>query len=377
VSTDELQTWLANSNVRAWLRVIRQGESSQDDSAYREINGGGFFDAPPWRHPYEGIPTTRGGKAAGAYQFLGTTWARLQQQFGFADFSPINQDLGAVALIAQRQALSAVMAGGVAKAIELLKDEWVSLPAMGATLAEHVFTEYGGTVGAQSAPATPDAPTQQPPTQSAPAAPMGSPMPLLLALLPAVLNLFAPRAQAALQKVTGASPDVVGQFAQTVIDKVQEVTGKPDPVQAVAAITADPKPEHVEAVQETAMDHLDKLLPVLDKLAEADRATWDAEESSRDDAAKRGQADAFDLAPMLAAAAIALVFFCLLALLTIMGIQAWKLEDHEPTTAMYSLLGPLLGVVFTGAFAAVYAYRFGSSRSSSAKDVILGQLAKK
>jgi hypothetical protein len=36
----------------------------------------------------------------------------------------------------------------------------------------------------------------------------------------------------------------------------------------------------------------------------------------------------------------------------------------------------LFGIVFSTAFGAIYGYRFGSSRSSSAKDVVLGDIAK-
>ena len=41
---------LSNPNVQAFLRVIRAGETSQDDVAYRMMFGGGLFDDFS-RHP--------------------------------------------------------------------------------------------------------------------------------------------------------------------------------------------------------------------------------------------------------------------------------------------------------------------------------------
>ena len=53
---------LKNTNVQAFLRVIRAGESSQDDSAYTVINGGSHFTDFS-KHPWDGITTTLGAKA--------------------------------------------------------------------------------------------------------------------------------------------------------------------------------------------------------------------------------------------------------------------------------------------------------------------------
>ena len=102
-----LRAALESPNVKAFLRLIRERESGQSDDAYTVINGGAHFSAPPWAHPWpDGTPTTRGGRASGAYQFLPSTWLGLVRSYGFPDFSPASQDLGAVALIAERGALS-------------------------------------------------------------------------------------------------------------------------------------------------------------------------------------------------------------------------------------------------------------------------------
>src|SRR6266480_437003 len=117
---------LANANVQAFLRVLRAGESNQNDDAYTLLNGGGHF-ADLSRHPYYGLPTPPA-KAAGAYQYLGTTWKRYAEKYGvdaWADaqnvprFGKEAQDFVAVADICEHNALYAVQRGDVATACRL------------------------------------------------------------------------------------------------------------------------------------------------------------------------------------------------------------------------------------------------------------------
>lgn len=123
---DEL---LKNANIRAFLRVIRHGETSDanDGTAYVTINGGGKLIAPPWRHP-------GGNKAAGAYQFMNTpkspTWDEIAADLKLADFSPLNQDRAAVGMIAKFGVLQCVIEGNTRAAYRVLSDRgaWPSLP---------------------------------------------------------------------------------------------------------------------------------------------------------------------------------------------------------------------------------------------------------
>ncbi len=123
---------LDNPNVRAFLRMLRHGEGTAGDDGYRTQFGGGLFDSFA-DHPRQPITRKLGGTpitstAAGAYQFLARTWDGLVRQYGFADFSPMNQDLGAVALILGRKALHDVIAGRFEDAVRKCNREWASLP---------------------------------------------------------------------------------------------------------------------------------------------------------------------------------------------------------------------------------------------------------
>lgn len=128
----ELIAALDHPNVRAFLRMLRHGEGTAGENGYRVQFGGGLFDSFA-DHPRQAITRSLGGKpitstAAGAYQFLSRTWDGLVKQYGFADFGPKNQDLGAVALIAGRGALQDVMAGRFEQAVVKCNREWASLP---------------------------------------------------------------------------------------------------------------------------------------------------------------------------------------------------------------------------------------------------------
>lgn len=92
MTRDDLLGALTHDNLLAFLRLIRQGESNQNDDAYTILFGGEHFDSFA-DHPRRKI--TRGSltsTAAGAYQILERTWDGLVRQYGFGDFSPANQD---------------------------------------------------------------------------------------------------------------------------------------------------------------------------------------------------------------------------------------------------------------------------------------------
>jgi murein DD-endopeptidase MepM/ murein hydrolase activator NlpD len=114
----------------ALLDTIRWAEGTWrngSDEGYRVKFGGGLFD--PSRHP--------GGVAAGAYQFLPSTW----QGLGGGAMTPGAQDLAALALIARRgvnsnQPISPEM-------IAKLAPEWAAFPTLaGASAYGQPFKPY-------------------------------------------------------------------------------------------------------------------------------------------------------------------------------------------------------------------------------------------
>ena len=159
VVRNELLSALDTPNIRAFLRVIRFGETDQTQDAYRMLVGGGYFQVPPWEHPklLRAVKLRDGrilhSTAAGAYQFLFRTWDEMQKKYDLDDFSPLNQDIAAVGLIHRRGALGDVKGGYLHVAIRKCAQEWASLPGSpykqptkSLAKALEVFTEYGGRI---------------------------------------------------------------------------------------------------------------------------------------------------------------------------------------------------------------------------------------
>jgi hypothetical protein len=194
-------------------------------------------------------------------------------------------------------------------------------------------------------------------------------LPIMLSLLPSVLNLFAPRAQAALQKVTQQPPDVVQGFVQSLFDKLGQLTGQTDPIQATAAITKDPAADKVADLQEHALDYLDKLAPVLDKIASYDQQAWTAEETSRDSAASRALKQQ-EAGPLWSNPTF-IIALVVMVLVTVV-VAAVLFKGGFSTDMQAFVIGAIVGSALT----AVLGFYFGSSRSSSAKDVLIGEMAR-
>ena len=119
---------LNNRNVIAFLALIKYTEGA----GYQTLFGGERFTSFN-DHPRRRITRMLGGKsitstAAGAYQFLATTWDDCAKACALDDFSPRSQDVAALYLIDRRHALDAVIEGDWTTALERCNREWASLP---------------------------------------------------------------------------------------------------------------------------------------------------------------------------------------------------------------------------------------------------------
>ena len=209
----------------------------------------------------------------------------------------------------------------------------------------------------------------------------------LVALAQVLISAFTPVAQSYIaEKVNKATksgdPSVGDGVAKAALAAAQSVLKIPgdattDPnVAAQVVAAAQAKPEAVAAAEESALDFLEKIGPLLEKIGQHDLDVWKAEDAGRDAAAARGRADEHDLATMLAWAAFALVAFILTGVFAIMGVQVFYSQAHEPSVAMLTLVGPILGTIVS-LLAAVFAYRFGTSRNNSIKDITVEQLSRR
>lgn len=432
-SLQELLQALRDQNIAAFLRVIRQGESSQDDAIafHMLVYGGRFesFDDHPRKHfdrtthqyveNWRAAPSNSTTSAAGAFQITETSWNRFCAATGYAGrFDETGQSLYVPWSMLQHGVLDDVLAGRLDDAIKGLRGEWTSLPGAAENhskwnleAARALFRRYGGVLEGDAAPSPAAAPGVDPQTteQPAPASPasttedssvdtngsstlgsinsvIGAAAPIAgafnpaiglgLGLLNSLLSVFQPLVREKVAKEVNRHTDdpTVGKaIADGLINKAIELTGKSDPVEAIAA--AKNNAAIVQQLETTALETLERLAPFLDKLHAYSKDEWAADEASRAAAAARYQGAAFDPAPMIVNRLFWLLVGLLIATGALIGIQMWFADDHKPAGELVGLfigLATLVGQKIS----TIVDNRFGSSASSAAKDATIQQLAR-
>ncbi len=201
--------------------------------------------------------------------------------------------------------------------------------------------------------------------------------PFLMGLANSLIGVFAPLAQEKITKEINRhtdKPQVGEQIATALIEGAKTLTGKPDPIAAVAA--AREEPAIVAKLQADALADLDKLLPVLDKLTALEQGAWAAEEESRRNADDRARMSEVDQDPFLTKAIVGLVVGLMVTLVAmILGLMYLKAD----TGTIGTLVGlfAAAGGAIVGALTTRIQHRYGSSRGSAAKDVINAEIARR
>lgn len=192
-----------------------------------------------------------------------------------------------------------------------------------------------------------------------------------------LFDVFTPLAREKLTKEMDKhtdNPDVAMQIANGVIDSVKAITGKSDPVEAVAAAKADPA--IIQQVETDALANLERLAPVLDKLHQWDRDAWTASEASMQAAADRARTEPNDQDVFLTRAIVGMVIGLMLGLAILLGLLVYLKADAGTIGTVLGLFSMAVGIV-AGEFKTRYQHRYGSSRSSGAKDAVITELSRR
>ncbi|MFP0525194.1 glycoside hydrolase family 104 protein [Acinetobacter baumannii] len=129
---ENFEKLLGSPNVQKMLNLIANAEGVEH--GYNTLFGNERFDDLS-KHPnISKVFTQTDGKknrtnAAGRYQFMKNTWDDVSRQLGLKDFSPRNQDIAAVALLARNGALPSVLKGDFQTAVQKSGGTWASLPS--------------------------------------------------------------------------------------------------------------------------------------------------------------------------------------------------------------------------------------------------------
>lgn len=201
---------------------------------------------------------------------------------------------------------------------------------------------------------------------------MGVAIPLLLQLVPQILQLFSARAQTQITKATGADPALSAQFMQNLIAQVGQVAGIPvtdnaTAVQAVGKVTGLPDPQKTAAAAELeahSLDYLDKLAPLLDKIALQEKALWAARDASADAAGARARQDKVDIAPLLVRNGTYDFRGAMVGIMALLGVQMYFADDHRPDPTLTGFLG-LFAYGVIRLMDRPSAYRFGGAFEGS------------
>lgn len=160
-----------DKNARAFLQAIKQAEGTANQAdpyrvcfGYRHtvrsladhpsITGEWFGEKlPDAQCRAAGFGPGCVSTAAGAYQFIKPTWARLKSKLSLPDFGPASQDAAALELLSESGALSHIRAGNLGAALNAARKTWASLPGAGYEQPErslaYIQTAYlnaGGTL---------------------------------------------------------------------------------------------------------------------------------------------------------------------------------------------------------------------------------------
>lgn len=201
---------------------------------------------------------------------------------------------------------------------------------------------------------------------------------LVAGLAQSLFAAFTPLAQEKLQKEIGRHtdrPEVAQQIATAAIEAVKTATGKADPIEAVMTAKADPAV--IARVEASVLEELEKLAPLLERMATIDRQVFADEEASREAAERRAQASAHDQDAYLTQSIVRMVVGILIGGAMLTGFLAWLKVDVQV------ILGALLALVGAvgGKFQTRYDHRYGSSAGSANKDAVrdaaLAQISRK
>jgi hypothetical protein len=242
--------------------------------------------------------------------------------------------------------------------------------------ARKVFQQYGGSIGTASdatnvvKEATPSKPERE------------QDMPIVMALLPLITQLFQPLVQQKVSQIQGVDPATAQKFAQGLVDKIGQLTGintstDAGAAQAVGALNAMPpeqqKPIVAQLEQHVELD-FDKMKPMIDALGDLDAKRWQAEVDGRNAASLRSQMERWDMTKPIVYMAGITVTLSVLAMVGAILYQAiWKDSMSE---ALIALAGPLIAIAF-GVWREVFAYRFDGSKESAAQNAVMQEIARK
>lgn len=162
---------------------------------------------------------------------------------------------------------------------------------------------------------------------------------------------------------------VAGQLTTAIQDGLAKVTGKADPVAAVAEIRANPKAaaEVATVVEQKLVD----MRPLLDDMHRQAQERYAAEAKDRNDAAVRVSKVGWNIQKWLVVGGMVITGMIVAALLALLIVQVAVSPNHLPDAALIAFAGPVLILAMQGLREA-YAFAFGGTQEGSPAAIAKG-----
>jgi hypothetical protein len=196
-----------------------------------------------------------------------------------------------------------------------------------------------------------------------------------LSIVSLLTGVFSPLIRAKVDKALGT--EVGKPLVDNLLAVTQQVTGKSDPLEAVAV--ARQNPAMVAKVEVAADDWFKQAAPFLDKLAEYDAQKWGAEIAGKRAASevaiaerKAGLWDMTQTVVWFAAATLTGLVFALLGALLYQATTGERTID----SGLLGLAGPIF-MAAVSAWGAIIAFRFDGTKASEAQSAALSAMVAK
>lgn len=197
---------------------------------------------------------------------------------------------------------------------------------------------------------------------------------LITGLAGTLIQAFQPLAQEKLTKELARhtdNPQVAQQTAQNIVDAAVSLTHKADPVEATVAARQDPV--IIQQIQQIALDKLDELAPIYDRLAQYAKQERDDDVAGKDAASIRASHDKWDMTKALVFSSEGLAWLIIGSGIGIVGYLLY-LAKIEVALALLSAVGSWVALILKNRSQA-YDYRFdGSPTSNAASQAVQQQL---
>lgn len=162
---------------------------------------------------------------------------------------------------------------------------------------------------------------------------------------------------------------VAGQLTTVIQDSLTKVTGKADPVAAVAEIRANPAA--ASAVAAAVDQKIVDMTPLLNEMHRQAQERFAAEAKDRNDAAERVSRVGWNIQKWLVAGGLVITGCIVVALLALLIVQVSTAPNHLPDATLIAFAGPLLVLGMQGLREA-YSFAFGGTQEGSPAAIAKG-----